>query len=399
MMRTHVGFWWRQRGRTRASGARCLASLAGATLCLTTCSRDADTAPTVRLTTRPNEAWNVPMPGGMDREVDSFPLVTESLLIFVASNGSLVATRRNDGSTAWIARGRWRNTTDVVRAGDAIVVASDTVVAFDLATGVRRWQFWSGASAADCRPSANASTVFACGRDWRVIALDAASGAVKWTTALRDSLAGVPTLVGTAISGDTVYATVRQKYSESNGFTVGLVFGLAASDGRVIVKMKDGDYTDFTGYVGAPVVAGQLLILSHTIDNKLTALDRFTGRVAWRVRGDPGWVGFLYPAVVRGATLYAASGDRRVYAISVATGGVLWKSVVLDGSQFAAEVCGPFVVSWAGLRTVVLDRSTGRQLSGLDDGLGAGFSFTTPPVSADSDLFVMSVREVRRFTC
>jgi outer membrane protein assembly factor BamB len=373
----------------------CLAS----NLILLSCTRDVAPVSVVSARTAPVSAWITEMPGGMDRPVETFPYVNDSLLVLVASNGGLVAKRRADGTTAWAANGRWRNTIDVVGTGGVVVAASDTVVAFDLRTGAARWRYWSGHSAADCRASASAGTLYVCSRDWRVIALDAATGTVKWTTQLRDSLAGVPRLIGTAVSGDTLYATVLQKYSEADGRTVGFVFGIAANNGRILFKLQDGNYTDFTGYVTAPTIENRLLFLSHLNENKLTAVDRFSGRVIWRVLGDAGWAGFTSPAVARSGTIYAASGDRRVYAIESSTGRVVWRSDVLNGSQFAAEACGAFVLSWAGLKTIVLDRNTGKQLAVLDEGLEPSLSFTTPPVSAGNELYVMSQREVRKYTC
>jgi PQQ-like domain len=191
----------------------------------------------------------------------------------------------------------------------------------------------------------------------------------------------------------------QRQHPESDGRTIGLIFALAASDGHLVQAIKTGNYTDFSGYMAAPQVVGRLLILSHTNVNKLTAHDRFNGRLVWTLLGDPGWGGFGSPPTVRGDTLFAASGDRRVYAIHALTGALYWKSEILDGSQSETAVCGPFVLSWAGLRTAVLDRRTGAQISVLDKGFDFALSYTTPPVSADSDLFVMSQREVRRYTC
>jgi outer membrane protein assembly factor BamB len=345
------------------------------------------------------ERWSTDMPGGMDRTVFVRPAVTESQLFFVASNGNVVSKDRVTGATRWVSGGKWRNSDNVLTSGDVVVVASDSVVAFDARTGAERWRFWSGYTSADCAASANATTVYVCSADWRVIALDATTGSVRWIRELRDSLGGLPTLVGTAISGDTVYAAIRQKYSEANGFTVGLIFAISATNGTLLTKLQDGNYTDFTGYISAPTIAGRLLIISHTLTNKLSAVDRFTGRKAWTVFGDPGWVGFAYPAVVSGDTVVAASGDRRVYALEASTGRVLWKSAILDGSQTAAEVCGDFVLSWASIRTIVLDRRTGKQLSVLDANLEPARSFTTPPFSSNNELFVMSQRDVRKYTC
>ncbi len=339
------------------------------------------------------------MPWGMDVGVDTRPAQNDSILAFVTPKGGLAAVRRSDGSTKWLAPGSWRGSENVLIAGGSVVVTLDTVHAFDLQTGEKRWSYWAGESARFGTATTAGNTIYITTRDWRLVALDANSGDALWERSLRDSLAGLPRLVSATVGGDTVYATVQQKYSEANGLTVLMIFAIDRSDGRVLFKMQEGTYTDFIGYVQRPTIAGRLLIMPHTLSNRLTAYDRFTGRVAWRMFSEAGWGGFLGKPALAGGVIYASSGDRRVYAVNATSGAVLWKSAILNGSQDEATVCGPFVFSWAGLRTIVLNRATGKQVGVLDAGLDASRSYSVAPLTDGTDAFVMSVREVRRFTC
>ena len=66
--------------------------------------------------------------------------------------------------------------------------------------------------------------------------------------------------------------------------------------------------------------------------------------------------------------IYAASGDRRVYALDATAGLLRWKSPILEGSQVYAVACGPFVLTWSGVNVRVLDRATGAKINRFQPG-------------------------------
>ena len=364
------------------------------------CARDSTLAPGRGALNPLVRNWKIPMPGGMGFPIYTDLATTAARVVFVASNRSLVSVKRQDGELQWTAPGSFSSANNVLVSGDVVAVATDTVAAFDITSGVPRWRYWAGSSASNCTPSATATAMVVCTQDWKIVALDPESGTVKWIRELRDSLGGIPTVVGTTISGDTVYAAVKQRYSATNGFTVGLFFAISMTDGRLLRVFRDGNYTDFSGYVGTPTVVGPLLVIPHLLANKLTAINRFTGQVAWRVNGDEGWAGFeAVPTVVDGV-LYAASADRRVYAVDAVSGAVRWKSDILEGSQNIAVACGSLVLTWSGVNLRILDRSNGKYLGWvLDEITDDTQRFSSNPAVDGSDLFVRSVREVRKYAC
>jgi outer membrane protein assembly factor BamB len=134
----------------------------------------------------------------------------------------------------------------------AIVPSDSSVSAIAIASGQLRWQTTVGVRVNNCVGSNTAVLVVACTPAWQVTALDAATGRIAWSVSLRDSLAGLPTLIATAISGDTVYAAVKQIYSTTVGFAQALIFALSLKDGSILSLMRVGDYTDFLGYVYTP---------------------------------------------------------------------------------------------------------------------------------------------------
>ena len=106
------------------------------------------------------------------------------------------------------------------------------------------------------------------------------------------------------------------------------------------------------------------------------------------------------PTVVDGV-FYAASADRRVYAVEAATGAIRWKSEILEGSQELAAACGNVVVTWTGVNVRVLDRATGRYLGAIIDEIPPGleYAITSPPLTDGNELFVRSQKEYRKYTC
>jgi outer membrane protein assembly factor BamB len=374
--------------------------IAALLIAITGCDKDADaprsepTAPLVR-------SWKRAMPEVQDRQISSNAVANGGKFLFVASNRNLTAVAAATGDVAWSADGTRSSARNIGATAELAIVPSDSsVLGIAISTGQTRWQTVVGDAVDNCIGSNTATLVIACTPAWKVMAIEAATGSVRWSVNLRDSLAGLPTLMATAISGDTVYAAVKQLYSTTVGYAQALIFALSTDDGRILSLMRVGDYTDFLGYVGTPTVVGRTLIVPHLVTNRITGLDRFTGRIIWRVNGDPGWAGFVEIPTVIDGIVYAASADRRVYAVDGSTGTVRWKSDVLEGSQYLAAACGSLVVTWTGVNVRLLDRSTGRYLGIVDDEMAEGTQvISSPPFTNGKELFLRSQKEYRKYIC
>ena len=364
------------------------------TASVSACATDGTTKPTPVLTV-PVLAWRVDPPGGPGRERTIVPAASASMFLAIAPRGDVTALDRTTGAVRWAVPngGGLAAPERLLVSNNIVLLPGDTVRGFDLQTGARVWSYTPPTSTAGCDPSVAGDLFIVCSSDWQVIALRATTGDVAWIRPLRDSLGGVPRLKATAAAGDTVYAVVQQDYSRTVGFSIALIFGIDRRSGVIVSRLHVGDYTDFTGDVSTPTIVGNLLIFPHGLVNKVTAIDRFTGRVVWRVFGDPGWVGFQRgPLNVVNGVIYGASGDRRVYAITAATGAVLWKSAILDGSQFVAVACGPYVFTWASVGVRILNRATGEYLGLLGN-------YTTQPVVDGTELFLQTASDFSKFNC
>jgi outer membrane protein assembly factor BamB len=265
-------------------------------------------------------SWKHAVPGAQEREIGSNGLALNGQFIFVASNRNLSAVSAATGAPLWRADGSRSSARSIGATSDFLIVPSDSLVlGVDISTGHVRWRTAIGDGVDKCVGSSTATLVVACTPAWQVVAMHAATGSIKWSVNLRDGLAGIPTLMATVISGDTIYAAVKQIYSTTVGFAQALIFALSLHDGSILSLMRVGDYTDSLWYIGRPSVVGRMLVVPHLITNRITGINRFTGRIIWRLNGDPGWVGFLWFPTVVGGIVYAASGDRRVHAVD---GGV-----------------------------------------------------------------------------
>ena len=182
----------------------------------------------------PTEAWRVAAPGGQGTDISTVPVPFGSSLVALSPTGKLVAFSQATGA---LVRSAARGAGDALPrrllvAEGRVLWAGDSVNGVDVATGVRVWTYAPAYTTAGCDPSVAGDVFIVCTRDWNVVALRARTGEPVWTRSLRDSLRGVPSLVATAVSGDTVYAVVKQDYSQTLGFSVAIVFLLQPTNRR-----------------------------------------------------------------------------------------------------------------------------------------------------------------------
>jgi outer membrane protein assembly factor BamB len=134
------------------------------------------------------------------------PLVAISSAIVVKAPGELIAVG-NPGTTDW----RLPMTDTVVSGApmaEGFVVESPTAVTAISANGVIQWSF-AVPGGTSSEPATSESAVYAAGRDGRLYAIDAATGAELWHLETRDTAAAGPAVApsGTIyFASDAVYA-------------------------------------------------------------------------------------------------------------------------------------------------------------------------------------------------
>jgi hypothetical protein len=153
-------------------------------------------------------------------------------------------------------------------------------------------------------------------------AVDAATGKVRWTRAIR--AVEDPVVIG--VADGTVYAEA----DDNINVYANNVYALDAATGRLRWTSATG------GNDSDVVVAGGTVYASGHGD--VGALDAATCRLRWaRATG-----GFFGPVVVAGGTVYGAGGDGHVDALDAATGRLRWTSAT---GGFLIPVTMPVVVA------------------------------------------------------
>ena len=261
-------------------------------------------------------------------------------------------------------------------AGGRVFAAEAVAFAFDAATGRELWRVPLDASAALSQNTADERAFYVGTRSHRVHALEVASGAPLWQVDLGPGWPYESLTKGIAVSGDTVYASVERAYSQNGYLATGIIVALDRATGRELWRHENGDGSVPRGIIGAPTVAGRLLLAADHRGNAFYAVDRFTGQQVWRVPTQPGSVGPEQAPTVVDDVAYAAAPDTYVYALDLRSGKVLWKVKPSMGSNQYHAVCGNAVFS-SFLGLGIVDRHTGRvqgTMFGEDELVTSGFA-------------------------
>lgn len=208
----------------------------------------------------------------------------------------------------------------------------------------------------------------------RVYAFDVMTGTARWVTDMipAGQFTDTPTgVLGTVISGDTVYATTVRWLTEQGGSMAGDLVALDRQTGRILWSYTTPPPRG--GFQGAAIIYGRLAIMNDVYSHALVAVDRFTGQPVWRTdKNEGGYITSEREPVLVGDTLFAASTDTQVYAVNALTGEVIWRASANRGSLGSLAVCGSqlLVTEFGGGAIVAVDRATHtpRVLSGLEPG-------------------------------
>lgn len=304
--------------------------------------------------------------------------------VIVATGGGIVALNMAGGQRKWSATlwssGYAPNSVGIaVQDEEACMSDAWAIGCVDIATGRALWLTQSPPPEPRADTSIDDSTWYVGSRssetaNHRVYAFDAATGATRWVTDMvpaaefKDTPTGV---LGTVVSGDTVYATTVRWLTYQGGSTAGDLVALDRRTGTVLWS-----YTTPApkgGFQGAAVIYGRLAIMNDVYWHGLVAVDRFTGQEVWRTeKNERGYISSERPPILVGDTLFAASTDTQIYAVNARTGKRIWQAFANRGSLGSLAVCGSqlLVTEFGPGAVVAMDRLSHvpRVLSGLEPG-------------------------------
>lgn len=164
-------------------------------------------------------------------------------------------------------------------------------------------------------PLLSEGRVYHADRPDRIIAFDAVSGRELWRQTLSAE-DGVQAHINTALGGgaDAIYVGTQQ----------GVVYAFAAADGELLWKRR------LSSEVSAPPVASGRLVVARSNDGRIHGLDAGTGAPRWVQEA-------AVPALsLQGSSRAYIAGDRvfvgldngRLMAIATDSGEVLWETAV-----------------------------------------------------------------------
>jgi FOG: WD40-like repeat len=268
--------------------------------------------------------------------------------------------------------------TNVLIAGDLVVFGDSYVHAFDRSTGKRRWTFTGFDTATFTRGSpgffqlaSDGSRIFAGSMNGRAYALNIADGSSAWEAqvssqygdAVRDAyvsggtvyytiLSAAPPFTGDVVALDAATGDVKWRYSTVTSNTAELfpvgpvaVLGSTVAFGNADGVVHAVDATTGEALWDAPAAAGEeglrrgrwLVAMGDELlaiggGGDITALDPVTGVERWSNRAST--IGVFGPIGNDGQTIYLLfAGNKKLGAYDASTGKELWLISPPDGAQ------------------------------------------------------------------
>jgi outer membrane protein assembly factor BamB len=307
------------------------------------------------------------------------PVIYDSRIFQLSDNGVLSAIDKKTGKTVWWrSLGKLSASTPAVTSNTVYATVLESghpahpgrVVALNSATGAIRW-IHSLPSPSESSPLIDDGRVFFGSQDGTVYALNDKTGHVIWTYHAGGAVKASPSLSGGVLYfGD--YSGHVQAVSEQTGRRL----WISSSEGALLGSG--------TFYSTAAVVYGRVF-LGNT-DGRIYAYDASTGKLDWAVQ--TGAYVYSSPAVTNapglGPTIYIGSYDGTFYAINARSGRISWRYSTHGRISGSATVVGRYVY-FADLgehRTYGLGVSTGHVDFEMDTG-----SFD-PVISDGKDIYL-----------
>lgn len=280
----------------------------------------------------------------------SSPAIGPDGTVYVgAGNGRLLAFNGADGQRLWEFEigGTPYNSCPAIGTDGTVYVASDpgTVRALEGATGAEIWDFHPSDPGLAI-PAVGADGTVYVGYDWKVYALDAATGQELWCYgSFPNTIQLPPQPSSSAIGTDgTVYiklpgiathaldgSTGQERWTSTKALNLEVCSPAVGVDGTVYVasfgRLFALDGTSGaqrwvsdpkTEFVSSPAIAADGTIYLGSWDHHLYALDEATGTVLWKfATGGPV---HSSPTIGQDGTVYVGSNDKKVYAIQGTVG-------------------------------------------------------------------------------
>lgn len=274
--------------------------------------------------TQANADWG--QRGGNARHAAPHAALSSAPRLVWAANVGEGSSRRNRIAAAPVVSGGRVFTLDAaqvisaVSTGGALLWQADLTASFDRGGGV------SGGGLA-----AEGATVYAATSYGEVVALDAATGAVRWRQRVDAPIEGAP-----AVDGGMVYVAGRD----------GGAWAIDAGSGKVAWQVIGSPAS--SGYIGtaAPTVADRAVIFPSGAGDLMAVLKIGGGTKVWQTSLAGKRLGRAFAqsfdvtgdAALVGGTLYTGTAAGRTVAVDAGSGDLLWSAA--EGALGPLAVAG-----------------------------------------------------------
>jgi len=245
---------------------------------------------------------------------------------------------------------------------------------------------------------------FAGDVDGKFIAVDAKSGAQKWSYEAKGEISGGATVAGNRILFGGQDETIRcldktgkflwefkteGPYYGSMAVAGGKTFAAGCDSTLHVIDIENGkeeSKVDLGGQTGATVAVDGDQLFIGTMNREFLRVDWKKGEVAWRFMAENRPQEFYSSAAISTDLVVVGSRDNRIYAFERRTGKQAWSFLTkgkVDGSPVITKNSVVHVGSLDG-KLYSLELATGKQLGvmELDDGISAS------PAIVDGKLFI-----------
>lgn len=300
---------------------------------------------------------------------------------------------------------------DLIESSAAIVdgtvyvaAGNGDLLALDLATGALRWKYAGGEISGESSPAVHQGLVYFGDLAGTVHAVRTRDGTKVWTFATEGEVRSSPVVAQDAVLIGSYDTHLYALDAESGKLrwkvqTEGQVHGTPAVLGDVAfitgcdmifraIRIKDGRqmYTIEAGaYTAASPVVDRTRAYFGTFNEEVLALDLTGRQVAWRYSDTARRFPYYSSAALAGGRLYIGGRDKRVHALDVGSGKAVWTFETrarVDSSPVVAG--GRVYVGSSDGRLYVLDAATGQKVWEFD----AGDALTASPAIAGGRLVI-----------
>ncbi len=271
----------------------------------------------------PALVWAVDIGGGNSRQnrVAAAPVVADGRVFALDALAGLTAVS-TAGAVLWQADLTPEFDANSALSGGGLSVDGGSVfaatgygevIALDSATGAIRWRQRLDSVTAG-GPLASGGAVYVAGRDGTVWALGASDGRVLWTETGVQSASGVLGSSSPAMGDGTVY------FPMTSGDI--LAFGTDGAplwSGSVVGDRAGRGHAGINDLTGDPVLSGGT-VYSGSASGTTAALDAQTGQRIWTAPQ-----GALNPALVVGGSVFVVNDEAKLVRLDAGSGALIWQ--------------------------------------------------------------------------